>query len=138
MVKHVVMWKFKDSAEGRSKRENMEWVREHLYALRGLIPEIKNMEIGLDVLKTDASMDLVLLTEFDSLNDLSVYANNKDHLKVAEVVRAVTEKRVVIDYSSIYSNVNPPHDFLLPLQHSQIFPRLNFKISLACAKLSNI
>ena len=98
MVKHVVMWRFKESAEGKSKQENMEWVREHLYALRDIIPEIKSMEIGFDALKTEASMDLVLCTEFDSLKDLSVYANHKDHLSVAQVVKAVTEKRVVIDY----------------------------------------
>lgn len=97
MIRHVVMWKFKESAEGKTKLENMEWVREHLYALLPVIPEIKKMEIGFDVNHTDASMDLMLLTEFDSLDTLSTYAVHPEHLKVSTYVRRVVESRVVLD-----------------------------------------
>ena len=33
MLKHIVFWKFKDEAEGRSKEENMELIREGLMGL---------------------------------------------------------------------------------------------------------
>ena len=97
MIRHVVMWKFKDSAEGRTKIENMETVRERLYALRPLIPEIKKMEVGFDVMGTDASMDLLLLTEFETLDDLCYYADHPDHVSVAQFVRKVVQTRVVLD-----------------------------------------
>lgn len=97
MIRHVVMWKFKDEAKGKTRTENMEWVREHLYALVPVIPEIKRMEIGFDVKHTDMSMDLMLLTEFDSMETLSIYANHPAHLAVSEYVRAVIETRVVLD-----------------------------------------
>ncbi|MBO5939485.1 MAG: Dabb family protein [Clostridia bacterium] len=97
MVRHVVMWKFKNEAEGMSKIENMEAVREQLYALLPSIPEIKRMEIGIDVKGTDASMDLMLLTEFDSLDTLKIYAEHPEHVKVASFVRNVVESRVVLD-----------------------------------------
>ena len=41
MIQHVVMWKFADVAEGRTREENMEWVREHLTALIPIVPEIR-------------------------------------------------------------------------------------------------
>ena len=97
MIRHVVMWKFKDEAKGKTRAENMEWVREHLYALVPVIPEIKRMEIGFDVKHTDMSMDLMLLTEFDSMETLAIYANHSAHLAVSEYVRAVIETRVVLD-----------------------------------------
>ena len=45
MIKHVVMWRFKEEAEGRTKLENMEELKRQLLALIPLIPEIKKMEI---------------------------------------------------------------------------------------------
>ena len=97
MIRHVVMWKFKNEAEEKSKQENMQWVKEHLYALLPVIPEIKRMEIGFDISGTDMSMDLILLTEFDSVETLKYYANHPEHLKVSAYVRKVIETRVVLD-----------------------------------------
>ena len=99
MVKHIVMWKFKDSAEGKSREENMRIVEESLYALVGIIGEIKKMEIGSDLSHTAASMDLVLLTEFESSEELKKYAVHPEHVKVAEYVKKVTDTRVVLDYN---------------------------------------
>ena len=98
MIRHVVMWKLKDSAEGKSREENIELIRKELYALLPIIPEIKKMEIGFDVKRTDASADLVLETEFDSLDTLAIYAEHPEHLAVGAFVRAVTNTRVVIDF----------------------------------------
>lgn len=97
MIRHIVMWKFKPEAEGKTREENMEIVRERLYALLPIIPEIKRMEIGLDISHTDMSMDFCLLTEFDSKETLSYYAEHPEHLKVSQYVRAVIETRVVLD-----------------------------------------
>ena len=97
MIRHVVLWKFKDCAQGASKDENMRHATEILYALRPIIPEIKRMEIGADVSRTDMSYDLLLLTEFDTQEDLKTYANHPEHLKAAGFIRLVVESRVVLD-----------------------------------------
>jgi hypothetical protein len=98
MIKHIVMWDFKTSAEGKSRRENMEIVRDALLALTSEISEIKSMEIGFDLSGTDASADICLVTEFDSLDTLKIYAEHPKHLAVASYVRLVAESRKVIDY----------------------------------------
>ena len=97
MIRHVVMWKFKEIGEGKTKKENMEWVREHLYALMPIIPEIQRMEVGFDLTGSEMSMDLMLLTEFDSVETLKIYANHPEHLKVSSYLRKVIENRVVLD-----------------------------------------
>ena len=97
MIRHVVMWKFKNEAEGKTKEENMAIVRDRLYALLPVIPELKRMEIGFDLSHTDMSMDLLLLTEFDSVADMKIYAEHPEHLKVSSYVCRVIETRAVLD-----------------------------------------
>ena len=97
MVRHVVLWKFKDNAEGRSRRENMELVKERLEALPALIPQIKKLEVTFDVKGSEFSSDVMLLTEFDSLEDLETYIVHPDHQKVGPLVRSVAEVRMSHD-----------------------------------------
>ena len=97
MIRHVVMWKLKENAEGKTKQENMEIIRDALFSLVSKIPQIKRMEIGFDCSFTDASMDLMLLTEFDTKEDLAFYAVHPDHVAVAAYVKKVVLTRVVLD-----------------------------------------
>ena len=98
MIKHIVMWKFKSEAEGKSKEENMNLVKDSLYALTSIIPEIKKMEIGFDITHSEMSYDMVLLTEFENTEEMKTYATHSEHLKVSHYVRRVIESRVVLDY----------------------------------------
>ncbi len=99
MVKHIVMWKFKESAEGKTKQENMEIVRDSLYALVDKIDKIKKLEVQFDITHSDMSMDLVLITEFNTVEDMKAYAVDPRHLEVSAYVRRVIENRVLIDYN---------------------------------------
>ena len=97
MIRHIVMWKFKAVGEGKSRDDDVALVLERLLALRPIIPQLRRMEIGEDISHTEMSMDLVLLTEFDSVEDMKIYAGHPEHLKVSAYVRKVIETRVVID-----------------------------------------
>lgn len=97
MVKHIVMWKFKDFAEGKSREENIEYVKVSLENLAGLIKEIKFIEVGANI-NADKSYDAVLYSEFETLEDLEIYQNHPEHKKVAEYVGKVRSGRVVGDY----------------------------------------
>ena len=68
-----------------------------LLALPAIIPELKKMEIHLDITHSDMSMDLMLDTEFLSVEDMKIYANHPEHLKVSAFIRSVIESRVVLD-----------------------------------------
>lgn len=98
MVKHIVTWKFHDTAEGKTKEENIEIVKNDLLSLKGIISEIKHIELGKDVSCTDASYDLVLVTDFENNEDLESYRVHPEHQKIAKYVAKVTSYRGVIDY----------------------------------------
>lgn len=98
MIKHIVMWKLKDSAEGNTKAQNAVIIQERLEALSAKIPEIKFMEVGININPSEMAYDAVLVSEFASPEDLETYQNHPEHKKVQGFVKAVRETRVVADY----------------------------------------
>lgn len=98
MIVHIVMWTFKEHAEGHTKQENMAMVKENLESLKNVIPEIVQIEVGCDFSKSEASYDLVLYSEFHSELDLETYQSHPAHQKVAEYIGKVRESRILVDY----------------------------------------
>jgi len=48
MFKHIVLWKLKENAEGKSRLENANRIKEGLEALKGKIPGMLRIEVGFD------------------------------------------------------------------------------------------
>lgn len=99
MLKHIVMWKLADNAEGRTKEENLGYIRERLLALRPIIPEIRSMELGRDELHSEMSYDMALVMEFDDIAAMKRYKVHPDHVAVSEYVKKVRIARTVVDYT---------------------------------------
>ena len=55
------------------------------------------MEIDCDISHTEMSYDMMLTTEFESVEAMKVYAEHPAHQKVRAYVKAVREARVVLD-----------------------------------------
>jgi quinol monooxygenase YgiN len=100
MVTHIVLWRLKDAAHGNDKPTNARLIREKLEALRGKIPGLLRLEVGLDFSATDASADLVLVTEFESRDALAAYQSHPAHQAVVAFVREVVSERRLIDYET--------------------------------------
>lgn len=98
MIKHIVMWKLKDFAEGRNKAENMQIMKNRLEALNGKIPGLEKLEVGFNIDPSEAGFDLVLYSEFKDEQALETYQHHPDHLAVRDFVGKVREKREVVDY----------------------------------------
>ncbi|MDA1373098.1 MAG: Dabb family protein [Proteobacteria bacterium] len=98
MIKHIVLWRLKDAAEGRSKIENANLIKSKLEALFGIIPGLLRIEVGLDVSHTESSSDLALYSEFDSLAALETYQNHPAHKAVMPLVLEARSERRVADY----------------------------------------
>jgi hypothetical protein len=94
MIKHIVMWKFKDGVTAGDKLE----MKRQLESLKGVVPALLSIEVGKDIVGTDASMDMVLITQFHSLSDLQSYAEDPAHQKVVEFVKPLVCGRAVVDY----------------------------------------
>lgn len=98
MIKHIVMWKIKENLEGRSKLENAKLVKNSMESLKKEIKEIINIEVGINIVEAEQAYDIVLYSEFASLEDLSIYQKHPAHLEAVKFVSPFLESRVVIDY----------------------------------------
>lgn len=100
MIKHIVMWKLKDVAEGKTKAENAETMKKLLEDLPSKINELKSAEVGVNMLEgnEDVICDVVLTVCCDSEEDLRVYTEHSDHQKVVSFIKKVVNERRVIDY----------------------------------------
>ena len=98
MIQHVVLWKLKEGANGKSNQENFEQMREMLSALPPLIPQLRSLSVVQNENPTDKNMDVALITSFDSLEDLNTYVIHPEHVKVGRFVSTVVSTRSAIDY----------------------------------------
>ena len=96
MIKHVVMWKVKTSEHKQNELSKMKMALE---SLKGKIPQIRELEVGIDYAQTEASRsDIVLNSSFASLKDLEIYQNHPEHKKVVELIRTLSSEKRVVDY----------------------------------------
>ena len=93
MIKHIVMWKFKEG-----ERENMLLFRDRLLALKGKIPEIRAMEVGINMNPSDRSFDAVLVSEFDSMEALNAYSTNPLHVEISDFCKSIRTAAHSVDY----------------------------------------
>lgn len=100
MLTHIVMWQFKDEAEGHTREENCQIVKESLEALPKTINFIKKLEVHLNSYPSSMGADMVLVTEFDSKDDLDLYSVHPDHVKVSQYVSKVRNSRMVCDWEN--------------------------------------
>lgn len=87
-------------AEGASGADNAKKLVDQLNKLPGKIPEIVELEAGLDFSKSPASYEVGLLTKFRTKEDLETYRVHPDHQKVVSFVQKTTSDRAVVDYEA--------------------------------------
>ncbi len=97
MIKHIVLWRLKDEALGRTKAENAELMRGELEGLAGLVPGLLGIEVGVAE-RAIAGWDAALYSEFESQAALDAYQVHPEHQAVAEFIGEVTLDRAAVDY----------------------------------------
>ena len=98
MIKHIVMFRLKERAEGRDKDGNVMVLKAMLEALPARIKEIKFFEVGINFAQAGVACDLVLVSQFESKEALVSYQKHPEHLLVADFVGRACESRFVVDY----------------------------------------
>lgn len=95
MITHIVLFKLKDRSP-----EKIEEARMTLMSLKGKIPSLRHIEVGVDILKKERSHDLALTAEFDDLDGLQAYQVDPFHVEIAKYIATVQESVVAVDYES--------------------------------------
>lgn len=100
MVKHVIIWKLKESVQGSDKEKVLSEMKEHLEALVGKVPGLLRLEIVTKPLAS-SNGDVMLDSELESEEALKGYQSHPDHVAVANTyVRPYTEVRLCMDYEA--------------------------------------
>ena len=97
MIKHIVMWKMAgDTKEDR--RKAAEFLRSRFEGLRGEVPGLLHLEVGLDHSSVVYACDVGLYTEFESQAALDDYATHPAHLRVKGELGQMRIARFQVDY----------------------------------------
>jgi hypothetical protein len=90
------MIKFKD---GTSNEEILE-IKSDIENLTKTIKELKSMEVGLNFANEERAMDLVLVSKFNTKEDLDIYAKDATHQEVIAKIKKVAQYTKVVDYTN--------------------------------------
>jgi hypothetical protein len=93
------MFEFLDEAGGRSREENVAITKAMLEALPEKIEWIRASTVACNAKGApEGNWDLVLITDFDSLEDLERYREHPDHVAVGTFMRPVRRSRACVDF----------------------------------------
>lgn len=95
MLTHIVLFKLKDRSP-----ESVARTADVLRNMEGKIEQLLSIEVGTDVVHSERSYDISLVTKFASLEDMQAYQVHPEHKKVIEHMSAAREAQAVVDYES--------------------------------------
>lgn len=96
MVKHIVTFKLKGSAEER--RAAAEQFKAALEALPAQIDVLRAIEVGINENPAE-TWDVVLTATVDTLADVDIYAKHPAHVAAAAIIASCKESRACVDYT---------------------------------------
>ena len=93
MIRHIVLFKIKDEY-----KVEIPQLVQNFYGMRGKIEGMLDLEAGQDVLHSDRSYDLALITLFDSMASFHAYQTHPVHLPVKKRMHEVRSASVACDF----------------------------------------
>jgi hypothetical protein len=94
MITHIVLFKLKERTP-----EGVEKARQLLLSMEGKVEQLRYLEVGVDLIHSERSADIALVTKFDSLEDLQAYQVHPYHAQeVAAYMRSVSSAVTSADY----------------------------------------
>ena len=97
MVKHIILWKLKESLTEEEKTAARAEAKRRLENLNGKIPGMISLKVLTDRLAS-SNADMMLDSEFENEEALAGYQVNPLHVEAATYVRSVVEARLCLDF----------------------------------------
>ena len=97
VVKHIVMWNLKGETEAQT-HDCAVSLKAKFESLLGKIPGMQHIEVGIDISHVDYACDVVLYSEFTSIEALNIYATHPEHLRVRSELGDMRIARYQVDY----------------------------------------
>jgi 2-methylisocitrate lyase-like PEP mutase family enzyme len=97
-LKHVAMWRLREQAEEASKRVNAARAKVRLEGLKQQIPEIVDLEVGLNLDRSAGDYDLVLTVSFGSDEALRDFLENPAYQEVTAFMDRISDDCHAVGY----------------------------------------
>lgn len=97
MIRHVVSWKLAEQ-DAVLRGEQAAEVARRLNALMGVVPELRAVSAGVNVVHPEVNWDVVLVADVESLEALEAYQVHPAHQEAGAYIRSVVESRVAVDF----------------------------------------
>nr|WP_314545765.1 Dabb family protein [uncultured Massilia sp.] len=98
MLKHIVMWKLKDHAEGADRAANAVEMKRRLEECAHIVPGMHAFEVTIAQPGLEATYDVVLYSEFEDKQALDAYAQHPQHKALVPFIGAIRAERQCMDY----------------------------------------
>ena len=95
MLTHIVIWKYRPDVEQFAREEHVRLLGN----LGKMIPEVRSLVVGFDILRLPRSYDSGLVAVFDDQAALDAYTVHPEHIKVAEFGRQISEHVASVDFT---------------------------------------
>ena len=100
MITHIVMWQLKDHAEGADKAHNLRKMQALLMSCSDLVPGILRLDVVVAQPGLEATCDIMMVSEFESLAALDAYQSHPHHVAMKPFIGAIRQSRHCMDYQS--------------------------------------
>lgn len=95
MFRHIVLYRLKNRTEDAKSA-----LKEHFLTLRGNVPQIREPEVGTDVLQSGRSYDVARVITFDRKEDPADYKTHPFYVGISNYVHEVIESSVSCDFEA--------------------------------------
>lgn len=94
MFTHIVLFKVKEPTS-----ENLDFLKNTFLSMEGNIDELKSLEVGIDIIGSDRSYNIGIITRFNSKEDYLAYDINEFHVeKVKKIIGPYVECSKTLDF----------------------------------------
>ncbi len=98
MLRRVVLWRLK-AQDAEQKALDAGTIKRALESMRGKIPGMVNLQIGINETGAADASDVVMIVDFDNQDALAVYEKHPVHEQVKPIVGPLREERRVVEFS---------------------------------------
>jgi len=95
MITNNLLLKLKDR-----NRENIAKTRDVLLSMQGKIEYLRDLKVEMDIRHGESSYDIILITQFVSMEDFDAYLIHPVHIEVSKYIVGVLEAGAAVCYES--------------------------------------
>jgi heme-degrading monooxygenase HmoA len=97
MVRHIVLFRLKESLSQAEKRDIAVRFKTAIEALPEVIGFIGKIEVGLNI-NEDEKFDIALYSEFETLDEVKAYSAHPSHVAAAGILTGHVDERACVDF----------------------------------------